>query len=164
MSQGYQLAQLNIARLIYPLDAPQTADFADNLDRINALAEAQPGFVWRLVGEDGNATDVRIDPDPMMIVNLSVWRDIEALTAFAYRTDHRDIMRRRREWFHPLDAFLVLWWIPTGHRPTTSEAIRRLEYLVAHGPTVRAFTFKTTFSAPEVLTVDPVACEGVGIR
>ena len=148
MRQGHQLAQLNIARLIHPLDAPQTADFTNNLDRINALAEAQDGFVWRLIGDGGNATDIRIMNDPMMIVNLSVWRDIESLSAFAYRTDHRQIMRRRREWFAAMEVFLALWWIPEGLIPWPTEAMARLDHLGCHGPTAQAFTFKSPFSAP----------------
>ena len=50
MSRNH-LAQINIGTLKAPMDAPETAGFADNLDRINALAEDQPGFVWRLTGE-----------------------------------------------------------------------------------------------------------------
>ena len=148
MGHGHQLAQLNIARLIFPLDAPQTADFTNNLDRINALAEAQDGFVWRLVGDGGNATDIRIMNDPMMIVNLSVWRDIESLSAFAYRSGHREILRRRREWFATMDRFLVLWWLPEGQIPSVTEAMERLDYLALHGPSVQAFTFKSPFTAP----------------
>lgn len=45
---AYELAQLNVASMKYPLDSPEMADFANNLDRINALAEASPGFAWRL--------------------------------------------------------------------------------------------------------------------
>jgi hypothetical protein len=40
-----ELAQLNIARL---------ADLVSNLERINALAEASPGFVWHLQDEAGS--------------------------------------------------------------------------------------------------------------
>ena len=47
----YHLAQLNIARFVKPADHPDNADFVNNLDRVNAVADAQPGFVWRLVGE-----------------------------------------------------------------------------------------------------------------
>ena len=152
MTGAWRLAQVNIGRLKAPIDAPEIKDFVDNLARINALAEAQPGFVWRLVGEGGDATDIRAFDDPDMAINLSVWEALEPLAAFVYRTAHRDVMRRRREWFHEMDVYMVLWWVPAGHRPTPAEARDRLETLERLGPTPQAFTFKTPFPAPD----DPV--------
>jgi hypothetical protein len=146
----YQLAQLNIAKLLAPLDSPELADFVANLDRINAVADAADGFVWRLVGDDGaDATTLR----PLgenVIVNMSVWRDADALRAYAYRSDHVEIMRRRREWFHKMaEAFLVLWWVPAGHRPTVAEAVARLEKLRADGPSREAFTLRDAYPPPD---------------
>lgn len=149
MTGGHHLAQLNIGRLKAPIDDPLIADFAGALDRINALAETQPGFVWRLVGDGGDATDIRADPaDPNLIVNMSVWTGLEALAAFVYRSDHRDVMRRRREWFEPMEIFMCLWWVPVGHTPTVDEAMARLARLAAEGPTAEAFTFRDPFPAP----------------
>jgi Domain of unknown function (DUF3291) len=148
---NYQLAQLNIAALKAPLDSPELKDFVDNLDRINALAEGSPGFVWRLKGDGNDATSLR----PMgeaVIVNMSVWRDIAALRDFVYRSGHVEIMRRRREWFTRMaDAYMVLWWVPAGHQPTVAEAAGRLTLLREQGPTAQAFTFGEAFSAPDVL-------------
>ncbi|MGH6999838.1 MAG: DUF3291 domain-containing protein, partial [Phenylobacterium sp.] len=101
---GYHLAQINVARLKAPIDAPETADFKNNLDRINALAEASPGFVWRLTGEGDNATDLVAFDDPLIITNLSVWESPAALGAFVYRSGHVEFMRRRAEWFHPMEG------------------------------------------------------------
>ncbi len=93
---GFHLAQVNIGRFIKPVDDPSNADFMNNLDRVNALAEASPGFVWRLKGDGNNATDIRAFDDPQMAINMSVWEGVEALAAFAYRNmDHRSVMRRR---------------------------------------------------------------------
>lgn len=64
---AWRLAQVNIGRLKAPIDAPETADFVANLDRINALAEAQAGFVWRLTGDGDDATDVAAFDDPAML-------------------------------------------------------------------------------------------------
>ena len=140
------VAELNIGRTVAPLDDPALADFVDNLERINALGDASPGFVWRLQDEFGAATTIRAFDDPLMIVNLTVWETIEALRAFAYRSDHVEYLRRRREWFEPLDGpSLVLWWVPAGHRPTVDEARDRLDRLAADGPSPAAFTLKTTF-------------------
>jgi hypothetical protein len=144
----YELAQLNVGRLRAPLDSPILADFVGALDRINALADAAPGFVWRLQDDAGNATALR----PMgedMLVNMSVWKDAEALNAFVYRSDHAGVMRRRREWFERIELYLVLWWVPQGHRPPIEEALERLEHLRAHGPTPEAFTFGKLFPAPD---------------
>jgi hypothetical protein len=148
---GFQLAQVNIGRLRAPIDSPAIRDFVDNLDRINALAESQPGFVWRLVGEGNNATDVRAFDDPLMAINLSVWDSLDPLAAFVYRTAHREIMRRRREWFEPMDLYMTLWWVPSGHRPTPAEALTRLQRLERLGPTADAFTFRVPFPAPDAL-------------
>ena len=146
---AWHLAQLNVARAVAPLDSPQLADFMAALDRINALAEASPGFVWRLVGDGGNATDVRASDDPNFLVNMSVWRDAEALFDFTYRSGHVEIMRQRRRWFEaPGGPAVVLWWIEAGRTPTVDEALARLAHLAAHGPTAHAFTFKQRFAAP----------------
>ena len=146
---NYQLAQINIAALKAPLDSPELKDFVDNLDRINALAEASDGFVWRLVGDGNDATSLR----PLgenVIINMSVWRDVEALKTFAYRSAHTAIMRRRREWFTRMaEAYMVLWWVPAGHQPTPAEAVARLERLRRDGPSPEAFTFGEAFAAPD---------------
>jgi len=151
VSGAFQLAQVNIGRLKAPVDSPLIREFVDNLDRINALAESEPGFVWRLVGEGNNATDVRAFEEPLMAINLSVWESLDQLAAFVYRTAHRDIMRRRREWFHEMALYMALWWVPRGHRPTPAEARARLEMLGRRGPTAEAFTFRTPFPPPDVV-------------
>lgn len=150
ISTDRQLAQLNIGRAAGPMDGPVMADFVANLDRINALGDASPGFVWRLQDETGAATSIRAFEDPRMIVNLTVWESIETLRQFAYQSVHVEVLRRRREWFLPLDGpSLVLWWVPSGHRPTVGEARERLERLAADGPTPHAFTLKTSFPAAD---------------
>jgi hypothetical protein len=147
---NYHLAQLNIARFIKPSDHEDNRDFHANLDLVNAAAERAPGFVWRLVGEGNDATDIQAFDDPDMIVNLSVWESPAALSAFVYRNEaHRDIMRRRGEWFRHIEPSLVLWWVREGWHPTIKEAKNRLEYLGKHGPGPDAFTFKQLFKQPE---------------
>ena len=146
---AYELAQLNIARMKESLESPSMAGFVANLDRINALAESSPGFVWRLQTEEGDATALR----PMgedTLVNISVWKDVASLNKYVYQSAHAEIMRRRKEWFERMkEAWVVLWWVPKGHRPTVQEASARLELLRAKGPTEQAFTFKKAFAAPD---------------
>ncbi len=125
------------------------ADFVANLDRINALAEGWPGFVWRLQTDDGDATALRPLGDDTL-VNMSVWRDAESLNAYVYQSGHVEIMRRRAEWFERMrEAYVVLWWVPKGHRPDFLEAKARLDLLRAKGPTAEGFTFRHTFPAPD---------------
>ncbi|MEU9341772.1 DUF3291 domain-containing protein [Streptomyces sp. NPDC048278] len=153
------LAQLNVATLRFPLDDPRMTPFVEMLDTVNAAADGAPGFVWRLV-EDGAADATALRPaGEDVIVNLTVWETHEALWSFTYRSDHLDVMRRRREWFERhAEAHLVLWWVPAGHLPTTGEALDRLADLRAHGPSARAFTFASAYSADEAaLAPDPVA-------
>jgi Domain of unknown function (DUF3291) len=146
---GFRIAQLNVARLLAPLDTPALADFVDALDPVNALADAAPGFVWRLQTEDGDATAIRAFEDDMVIVNMSVWDSIAALGDFVFRSAHRDVMVRRREWFErTAEAYLVLWWVPEGHVPTVEEGRARLERLRAGGPGPDAFTFRQPFPPP----------------
>src|SRR6185437_50621 len=100
--RGYELAEVNIARLLAPLDSAQLADFVAGLEPINALGDAAPGFVWRLQDEAGDATSIRPFDDDWIIVNLTVWTSAETLRAFFYNDDHRAYLRRRREWFERL--------------------------------------------------------------
>jgi hypothetical protein len=150
----YQLAQLNIGIIKGSMDSPVMADFAANLDRINALADAFPGFVWRLQTEEGDATSIRPFENENLLVNMSVWRDVPSLTKYVYNSAHVELMRRRREWFERMqEVFLVLWWIPAGHRPTVPEAIAKLEALRANGSTADAFTFRQAFPPPDAPNV-----------
>jgi hypothetical protein len=156
----YELAQLNVAVLKAPLDSPPLADFVANLDRVNALAEAAPGFVWRLQTEEGDATALRPLGDDVL-VNMSVWRDAESLNRYVYRSGHVEIMRRRNEWFERMvQAHLVLWWVPRGTRPTLAEAVGRLDHLRRFGPSPHAFTLRQTFAAPD--TAQPGASFAFG--
>jgi hypothetical protein len=149
---AYHLAQINIATLKAPLDSPELKDFVDNLDRVNALAENSDGFVWRLTGEGNDATSLRPFGEDV-IVNMSVWRDVDSLRDFTYGNAHHvEILKRKREWFTRMkDAYLVLWWVPAGHRPTVEEAAQRLELLRQKGPTPEAFHFGEAFSAPDAV-------------
>jgi hypothetical protein len=143
-----QLAQINIGTLKAPVDSPLIAGFTANLERINALAEGQPGFVWRLKGEGGDATDISAFDNPLIAINMSVWTDLDALAAFVYRSPHREVMRRRGEWFEKMELFQCLWWVEAGHQPTPQEGIQRLEILRRLGPSPEAFTFRMPFAAP----------------
>jgi uncharacterized protein DUF3291 len=147
---GYHVAQLNVAHLRAPADSPELAGFMTMLGPVNALADAAPGFVWRLADGDGpGATGLR-PCGPDVIVNLSVWQTLAALRSFVYRNGaHLELMRRRREWFHRMaEHHLVLWWVPAGHLPGLGEALDRLAALRRDGPGPAAFTFREPYPAP----------------
>ena len=146
---AYHLAQINVGRLIAPIDDPKIAEFVSQLDPINALADGAPGFVWRLQSTSGNATDIAYNDDPFMIVNMSVWESIEALRDFAYRSDHISVFRDRAKWFEKMDKpNYCLWWVLEGHRPTVAEGRERLERYQTHGATPYSFWFSQRFPQP----------------
>lgn len=151
----FELAQVNVGRLVAPLDDPQLADFVAALDPVNAVADSAPGFVWRLQTDDGNATAVRaFEWDAAgsagIIVNMSVWRDLEHLAAFVYSDIHRQVLRRRRQWFQRMqEAYTACWWVASGHRPSTDEAEDRILHLRAHGPTAHSFTLRDSYPPPD---------------
>jgi hypothetical protein len=141
----YHLAQLNIARLKHPLESPEMAEFVARLEEINALADESHGFVWRLQTEDGNTTAIDFFGADIL-VNMSLWSDLETLRDFAYRSAHRQVLARRGEWFDAMrEAYAVLWWVAAGHIPTLEEAAAQLECLRREGAGPRAFTFRRVF-------------------
>jgi hypothetical protein len=159
----YVVAQVNIGRLVAPLASPQLADFVAGLDPVNAVADAAPGFMWRLQTEDGNATALRAfeqdaeGADGGILINMSVWETVEALAAYVYGPEHLAVLRRRREWFQRLkEAYTALWWIPRGQIPTVTEAEDRVKHLRAHGPTPHAFTLKVHFPPPGSGATEPL--------
>ena len=146
---GFHLAQINIARLIAPLDDPRIASFVAQLDEINALAESSPGFIWRLKTPSGNATEIPYNDDPFIIPNMSVWESIEALQQFVYKSRHVHVFRDRAKWFEKAPKpMYCLWWVPAGHIPSMEEARERLEHYQLHGATPYSFWFSQPFPAP----------------
>lgn len=142
MVADFQLAQINIAQAKDDMESEVMRGFVERLDEINHLAESSPGFVWRLQDESGNAADIQAFDDPLLLINMSVWEDIESLKTFVYRSIHVDLLRDRDAWFDKTaEAHQALWWVPAGHLPSEAEGIERLNHLQQHGPSKTAFTF-----------------------
>jgi hypothetical protein len=157
MTNRFHIAQVNIARVLAPIDSPELAGFVARLDDINALADSTPGFVWRLQTDAGNATAVRPYDDERIMINLSVWSNPEALRDFVYRSAHAGVMRQRKSWFERFDGmYYALWWVPAGHIPSVGEARQRLDHLRAHGESARAFTFAKLFPSPDAPVETPI--------
>jgi len=145
----YHLAQINIARMLAPIDDPVMAEFVAQLAPVNALADGTPGFVWRLQTESGDATGFKVYDDEMIIVNLTVWESAEALREFVYKNAHYGVLRDRKRWFEKVDGpYYAIWWIPAGKLPGIEEGKKRLEYLREHGDSDYAFSFKKVFPMP----------------
>jgi hypothetical protein len=147
---GYHLAQLNVGLVRAPTDSPELADFMAGIDPVNAIADAEPGFVWRLQEGDGPGASALRPRGRDLMVNMSVWETLEALRDFVYRNGpHLDFMRRRRKWFHRVaEEHLVLWWVQAGHIPDVHEGLSRLDLLRSNGPSRLAFTFRDSYDAP----------------
>jgi len=147
----HHLAQINIGRILAPLDSDVMAGFVQRLDEINALADGSPGFVWRLQTDAGNATELRpYGDDDTILLNMSVWESVAQLNAYVYRSAHAEVLKQRRQWFANFGKpIIALWWIPAGHIPTVPEAVERLASLQERGPTPYAFDFRNVFKPPE---------------
>ncbi len=134
------LAQYNIAKAVDALDSERLRDFNSAIDAVNAAADRSPGFVWRLQDESGGATNIRVDHDPRLLVNLSVWETPEALEKYVWQTIHKRVYQKRDKWFeHMEQAYFVMWWIEQGQIPTLDDAQARLELLRKNGPSPDAF-------------------------
>lgn len=144
----YHLAEFNFAKAIAPMDDPKLAGFVAGSNPVNAVADKSPGFVWRYQPEGVETFNIRPFEDQSIYITLSVWESVEALKGFVFRTLHGSFLKRRKEWFSPLDPHLVMWWVAVGHIPSVKEAMARLELLKANGPSQEAFDFSREFPPP----------------
>ena len=150
MTTEYQLAQINIAQAKAEMDTETMSNFMARLDEINSIADNADGFVWRLQSEEGDSTSIRVFDDPLLLVNISVWDDIESLKNYVYKSLHVELIRDRDAWFNKLETMhQTLWWVPKGHIPTTQEAKEKLDIIRESGPSQEAFTFGRNFNKPE---------------
>ncbi len=139
------IAHMNWGRLLYPLDHPEMADFENALDGVFALAERHPGFVWRMSDEATASELGQLGYDERMSATVSVWKSIEALRDFAFRSRHGAYVNARDRWFEPAKPpQLVLWQVAAETRPTFEEAFQRLEILKREGPSSEAHGWPKT--------------------
>ena len=134
------IAELNISTWKIAPDSAEARPFVDNVQRINALAERMPGFMWRLTDEGRDADGNSVIGGPDTLVTLSVWRTADDLERFVWKTAHRIIYERKAEWFKVLKSHhLVLWWVGDDETPSLADAKERLDHLDKHGDTDFAF-------------------------
>lgn len=140
----FHLAQINVAKMLYPMEHPGMADFVARLDAVNALADRAPGFVWRY-SDDVAGPNALVEDQ--LLLNMSVWKSVEALFAYTYKSGHAEVFRSRKSWFEmPVEPHLALWWVPRGHVPSVEEGKVRLAHLRRQGPSEAAFTLKKRFA------------------
>ena len=152
----YHLAQVNIAKRLAPMDDPIMQDFVNNLDRMNALADNHEGFIWRLKDEDKDLA-AEVFQDDTLIINMSVWENVETLFDYTYKSDHVEIFKRKKEWFSKMKMMhMAFWYIPEGYEPTFQDAKDRLDYIDKHGDTPYAFGFKKKFSKEDTINYTPI--------
>jgi hypothetical protein len=145
----YHLAQINIAKLLEPIDSPLLEDFVGDLDRINEIADKSIGFVWRLKDDTGNATNINPFDDSSFIVNMSVWETVDDLKDFVYNSGHMEVFRKRTKWFERMKTpHMALWWVKVGDYPTAEDGKNKLLELEKYGETASSFSFKELFNAP----------------
>ena len=138
---GVHVAQINIGTMVAATDDPRVKEFMDALEHVNAIADAAPGFVWRLQTDSGNATEIQIFPNPLTLVNMSVWESVDALKAYVYRSEHMEFFLRRAAWFEHDAKRVALWHVPAGTIPVLDEAVRRVDFLERNGASPYAFGF-----------------------
>ena len=147
--QAYQIAQINIAQAKADKDSEVMSGFIARLDEIHTLADNAPGFVWRLETEDGEDGSVSVFNDPLLLINMSVWQDIDSLRAFVYKSIHIELLQNRDAWFDKMgEMHQTLWWVPAGHIPSIQEGKDKLDLIRELGPTTDAFTFGKKFPSP----------------
>lgn len=140
------LAELNIGKFKFPTNDPRMAEFMDNLDRVNAIAERSPGFVWRLKGDNNNATEFRIADNTA--VNLSVWKDVKSLEDYVFKTVHVQFYKKREAWFDLMDKpHMVFWWVEQGYLPTLEEGEAHLKHYEENGASDFAFGWAEVMDA-----------------
>ena len=145
------LAQVNIAKRLALLDDPIMQDFINNLDKINAIADSSDGFIWRLKDEDKDEA-VNVFHDDSLVINMSVWEDLDSLFNYTYNSGHIEVFKRKKEWFSKMKMMhMAFWYVPEGYKPTFQDAKNRLNYLNAFGETPYAFSFKSKFTVEDTL-------------
>jgi hypothetical protein len=146
--QPLVLAQMNYARLVAPMDEPRMKEFQLALEPVNILAKTSPGFVWSYDNDD-EAEHMAVDllrEDPLLMPQLSLWKDMASLRHFVFKSGHGMYFKRKKEWFTaPPSPYSVCWWHDlTANEfrpPSLKESFERCSYLQEFGPTEHAFDF-----------------------
>lgn len=97
---AHHIAQVNVAQAKADMDSDLMQGFVSRLDEINALAESAEGFIWRLQEDSVSATVIRVFDDPLLLINMSVWSNLETLKHSVYKSLHVELIKDRQAWFN----------------------------------------------------------------
>ncbi len=142
------LFQLNLAKMRAPFSDPLFDDFKEQLEELHTLACANPGWIWRYQGEKDESGFIQPFPNaPLIMGNMSAWRDYKSLYEYTFLDGHLDILKNKRKWFERTPVpYTVLYYGVEGDllKPPLElldEAKKRLSYLSIYGETPVAFGF-----------------------
>lgn len=143
------LYQFNVAVMRFPYDDPRWDAWKKMVPLVHHQAEAADGFV---ANHDCSGSPLGYmapyPRDPLVMGNLSAWRDEDALGRFTFTGTHGALMRQRHKWFTPWAPGVVsiaLWWdLPDKFNIETAK--RNLALLQAHGPTHDVFSWNSLAS------------------
>lgn len=150
------LAQVNIAKKLAPLHDPIMQDFINNVDKMNTIADSSPGFIWRMKNEDKDL-GAQVFQDDSLVINISVWENLDALFSYTYKSGHIEVFKRKKEWFSKMKMLhMAFWYVSEGYEPTFQDAKARLDYLNKYGDSPYVFSFKNKFTVEESLNYKPL--------
>ena len=142
------LFQLNLAKMRAPFSDPLFDDFKAWLTSIHALADVNPNFLWRYHGEESEEGYIAPYPyAPLVMGNMSAWRDYDSLFEFTFTAGHMEMMKQKRKWFEKLPTpYNVLYYGDEGDLELPDEellqqGLNKLRYLSIYGETPAAFGF-----------------------
>ena len=146
----HHLAQINIAKLIAPLEDPLIKEFRESIDFVNQVGSESPGFLWIYKADDGSSSsyEENLYEDPLIVVNYTLWENYESLHHFVFNTVHSYFLKNRKRWFSKLEQpHVAMWWVPAGTIPTIEDAKEKLAQLEKNGPGPEVFTMRKRYSA-----------------
>lgn len=148
---------MTYGQLLEEFGHPTVQGFVDRVPGVFKSADSTPGFVGRSERNLENSSQCWGDvvtpkcwggvTTLKSAATLSLWDDLEAVTAFAYHGAHGEAMKLRNDWFeHPGLPEHVAWWIDEGEPVDWQMAADRMDHLHTHGSTAHAFSLRVPFN------------------
>lgn len=153
-----RLAFMTYGELLAPFGDELVQPFVDRVPAVYDAASATPGFIdrsHRNLGDYSHSWGEIVSPrcwggvaSRTTAATLSIWEDLESVTAFAYHGHHGEAMKHRNDWFtHPGLPEHVGWWIDENEPVTFELAAARMDHLFDNGSSPFAFSLRQPFSA-----------------
>lgn len=151
-----RVAFFTFGRLRQPFGHAEVQGFVDRVPGVYAAADSMEGFVdrsKRSMDDYSHSWGPIVTPKcwgtedlGKTAATLSIWEDLESVTAFAYHGPHGDALQKRTEWFQPNELpEHTAWWIADCEEVDWQTAAERMDHLHEHGPSGHAFSLKKPF-------------------